>query len=210
MVINVGDKSRGNSPSPIIGESDLLIDVNDSLQPWPDNVNIKVAAIFPENFSCIISGPNECGKTFLIKKYDDVVFIKEIKELPPPDNLSENLIILMIFDDVDPKKQIIKEYFCSGRHSNCNMIYLNQNLFSFDRQSVRENCNIFILNRQRGHVLQAKHRDFFNDDESNFKDLSKLCENVWKAPYNYLVLDQSKNNKININWDRIVFKSNNV
>ena len=62
-------------------------------------------------------------------EYDDVVFIKEIKELPPPDKLPDNLIKLIIFDDVDPKENIIKENICRGRHSNCNMIYLNQNFF---------------------------------------------------------------------------------
>ena len=97
------EKSQlGNPPSPINGESDILIDVNDNLQSWLDNKNIKVAAIFPENFRCKKSGPSECGKTFILKnlfldsvhfaklyiigptgnqfddlEYDDVVFIKK-------------------------------------------------------------------------------------------------------------------------------------
>ena len=45
----------------------------------------------------------------------------------------------MIFDDVRAKEPVINEHFCRGRHNNCNMIYLNQNLFSLDRQSVRDN-----------------------------------------------------------------------
>ena len=75
----------------------------------------------------------------------DVEFIKDIKYLPSPDKLPKDLKKLMIFDDVRAKEPIINEYFCRGRHNNCNMIYLNQNLFSLDRQSVRENCNLFIL-----------------------------------------------------------------
>ena len=51
----------------------------------------------------------------------------------------------MIFDDVRAKKQVIKEYFCRGRHNNCNVIYLNQNLFTKDRQSVRENWNLIFI-----------------------------------------------------------------
>ena len=47
------------------------------------------------------------------------------KELLPPDKLPENLSKLIKFDDFDPEEQNIKEYFCRGRHSNCNMMYLN-------------------------------------------------------------------------------------
>ena len=61
----------------------------------------------------------------------------------------------MIFDDVRAKEPVINEYFCRGRHNNCNMIYLNQKLFTIDRQSVRENCNLFILFEQRGKVLMS-------------------------------------------------------
>ena len=60
---------------------------------------------------------------------------------------------LMIFDEVRAKEPVIYEYFCSGRHNNCNMIYLIQNLFTIDRQNVRENCNLFILFEHRGKVL---------------------------------------------------------
>ena len=66
----------------------------------------------------------------------DVEFIKDIKDLPSPDQLPKDLKKLMIFDDVRAKEQVINEYFC--RH-NCNMIYLNKNLFTIDRQIVREN-----------------------------------------------------------------------
>ena len=59
----------------------------------------------------------------------------------------------MIFDDVEPKEPIIEGYFCRGRHINCNMIYLNQNLLSLDIRGVRENCHLFILLEQREKVL---------------------------------------------------------
>ena len=95
----------------------------------------------------------------------------------------------MIFDDVDPREQTIKEYFCRGRHNNCNMINLNQNLFSLHRQNV--------LNQ---------YRDFFNDFELSYKDFCKICYKVWREPDNYIVFDMSKNKNINdklrINWDR--------
>ena len=71
----------------------------------------------------------------------------------------------MIFDDVRAKEPVINKYFCRGRHNNCNMIYLNQNLFSLDRQGVRENCNLFILFEQRGKVLISIYQDLFNNVE---------------------------------------------
>ena len=42
------------------------IDAKGSLQSWPDNDNIIVNASFPESFRCVIAGPSECGKTFLL------------------------------------------------------------------------------------------------------------------------------------------------
>ena len=137
------------------------------------------------------------------------MFIKEIKELPPPDKLPKSLRKLMIFDDVEPKEQIIKHYFCRGRHKNCIMINLNQNLFFLDRRGVRENSNLFILFEQRGNVPYPLYKDFFNEIELVYDDFAILTTKVLKGPYNYLVLDVSKkrkfNGKLRINWDRKFF-----
>ena len=227
--------------SNIIQTSPIAININDDLYSWLNDDNIITEAEFPDNFRCIISGPSECGKTFLLKKlflssiyfdklyiigptgdqYEgidrlsrnsvhndeaDVEFIKDIKDLPSPDKLPKDLKKLMIFDDVRAKEPIINEYFCRGRHNNCNMIYLNQNLFSLDRQSVRENCNLFILFEQRGKALISIYQDFFNNVELSYNDFANICNKVWKEPYNYIVIDITKNKKINgklrINWDR--------
>ena len=132
-----------------------------------------VNAIFPGNFWCIISGPSECGKTFLLRnlvmtsihfdklytigptgdqydgmKHGNIQFIEDIKKLVPLDQLPKDIKKLMIFDDVRAKEPVINEYFFRGRYNNCNMIYLNQNLFTIDRQNVRENGNLFILFEQ--------------------------------------------------------------
>ena len=125
----------------------------------------------------------------------DVEFFKDIKDLPSPDQLPNDLKKLMIFDDVRAKEPVIKEYFCRGRHNNCNMIYLNQNLFTIDRQSVRENCNLFILFEQRGKVLISIYQDFFNNVEFSYNDFANICNKVWKEPYNYIVIDITKYKK---------------
>ena len=146
--------------------NNISMNINDDLYSWLNDDDIITEAAFPDNFRCIISGPSECGKKFLLKKqilasiyFDklyiigptgdqyhgierinpkaDVEFIKDIKDLPSPDKLPKDLKKLMIFDDVRAKEPVINEYFCRGRHINCNMIYLNQNLFSLDRQSLR-------------------------------------------------------------------------
>ena len=215
--------------------NNISVNINDDLYSWLNDDDIITEAAFPDNFRCIISGPSECGKTFLLKKlilasiyFDklyingptgdqyhgierinpkaDVEFIKDIKDLPSPDKLPKDLKKLMIFDDVRAKEPVINEYFCRGRHNNCNMIYLNQNLFSLDTQSVRENCNLFILFEQRGKVLISIYQDFFNNVELSYNDFANICNKVWKEPYNYIIIDITKNKNINgklrINWDR--------
>ena len=85
------------------------------------------------------------------------------------------------------------------------MIYLNQNLFTIDRQSVRENCNLFILFEQRGKVLISIYQDFFNNVELSYNDFYNICNKVLKGPYIYIVIDLTKNKNVNgklrINWD---------
>ena len=120
--------------------------------------NIIINITFPETFRCIISGPSERGKTVLLTdlflnnidfdrlyiigptgnqyddlEYNDIIFVKDIKELPPPEKLPEDIKKLMIFDNVGGKEPVINEYFCRGRHKNCNMVDLKQNIFSADR-----------------------------------------------------------------------------
>ena len=97
---------------------------------------IIVNSTFPENFRRIISGASEYGKTVLLKylflnniefyrlyiigptgyefddlEYEDIVFIKDIKELPPPEKLPEDIKKLSILDDVGGKESVINEYF---------------------------------------------------------------------------------------------------
>ena len=133
------------------------------------------------------------------------MFIKDIKELTHPDELPKDIKKLMIFDDVIAKEPIINEYFCRARHENCDMIYLKQNLFSADRQNVRENCYLFIFFEQTGKAITAIYYDHFNGTQLSYYDFSNICEKVWSRPYNYIVIDKSKNRydcgKLRIIWD---------
>ena len=243
IIYNQGDISPPRNY--IIQSKPIAININEDLQSWLNDDNIITEATLPESFRCIISGPSDCGNTFLLKKlilariyfdklyiigptgdqYEgvescnrrspnsvdhkaDVEFVKDIKDLPSPNKLPKDLKKLMTFDDVRAKEPVINEYFCRGRHNNCNMIYLNQNLFTIDRQSVRENCNLFILFEQRGKVLISIYQDFFNNVELSYNDFANICNRVWKEPDNYIVIDVNKNKNINgklrITWDRRV------
>ena len=66
----------------------------------------------------------------------DIEFIKNIKDLPSPNKLPKDLKKLMIFDDVRAKEPVTIEYFCRGRHNNCNMIYLIRNLFTIELNCI--------------------------------------------------------------------------
>ena len=86
------------------------------------------------------------------------------------------------------------------------MIYLKQNIFSADRQNVKKNYNLFIFFEQRGRATTAIYRDFSSRLELSYDDISSICEMVWAEPYNYIVIDKTKNRnfdgKLRINWDR--------
>ena len=47
--------------------NNISVNINEDVQSWLNDDNIITEATFPENFRCIISGPSECGKLFLLK-----------------------------------------------------------------------------------------------------------------------------------------------
>ena len=61
---------------------------------------------------------------------------------------------------------------------NLNREYLNQNLFTIDRQIVRENCNLFILFEQRGKVLTPIYQDIFNYVVLSYFDFTSICNKI--------------------------------
>ena len=67
---NSNSNSISNSPTNNIREavSPISVNINDDLYSWLNDDDIITEAAFPDNFRCIISGPSECGKTFLLKK----------------------------------------------------------------------------------------------------------------------------------------------
>ena len=150
-----------------------------------------------------ITGPT--GNQYDDLEYKDIMFIKDTKELSRLDALPKDIKKLMIFDDVIAKEPIINDYFCRTGPENCDMIYLKENIFSADRQNVRENCNLFIFFEQTGKVITAINYGHFTGSQLSYNDFSNICEKVWSRPYNYIVIDKSKNRydycKLRINGD---------
>ena len=65
-------RRKPNNKSPT---SDISVNINDDLQSWLNDDDIITEAEFPDKFRCIISGPSECGKTFLLKKTNSSWYI---------------------------------------------------------------------------------------------------------------------------------------
>ena len=91
-----------------------------------------IFSTIPKTFRCKLSAPKECGKTVLLKylflinieidrlyilgptgnqyddlEYKDIVLIKDIKELTPPEKLPEDIKKLMIFENVGAKEPVM-------------------------------------------------------------------------------------------------------
>ena len=82
------------------------------------------------------------------------------------------------------------------------VIYILNNIYS--QQNVRENCNLYIFFEQTGKAVTAIYYDHFTGSQLSY-DFSNISEKAWSSPYNYIVIDKSKNRydcgKLRINWD---------
>ena len=63
-----GEKHQKGKPNNNSLTNTISININNDVQSWLNDDDIITEAAFPDNFRCIISGPSECGKTFLLKK----------------------------------------------------------------------------------------------------------------------------------------------
>lgn len=110
------------------------------------------------------------------------------EEIVPLENVRPNSIF--IFDDVICDKQnIIKSYFCMGRHKGIDCFYLSQSYAHISKHLIRENTNFIILFKQDITSLKHIFNDFNISTDMTFNDFHNLCNSIWKTKYDFIVID---------------------
>ena len=163
--------------------------------------------------NCFIVGPTsyqykDCDCTTNVCKCNPDLVTMTSDDIFKPQELPREEKHLFIFDDVMiEKKPLISEYFCRGRHNNCNMFYLAQNDFYIPRHTIRESCNLFILFKQKNKSLRLIYDDLFDDDEFTFEEFRDICKLAWMTKYNYIVIDLDCDfAKLRENWNKVWFR----
>lgn len=126
----------------------------------------------------------------LLKPMKEIGYFEfnEGEDVIPAQEIRSNSII--IFDDVASCNQnVMRDYFCFGRHKNTDCFYLCQTYSSIQKQLIRDNANLIVIFHQDNTNLKHIYDDHVNVDMSYqlFKDLCSLC---WREPYGFVVIDK--------------------
>lgn len=115
----------------------------------------------------------------------------EKDEVIKPENARPNS--LFIFDDVAIESQdIVREYFCMGRHYMVDCCYLCQTYSRIPKQLVRDNANFLVIFKQDETNLRHIYDDHVNTDMSlaKFKD---LCTQCWSfGNFSFISIDKDR------------------
>lgn len=110
-------------------------------------------------------------------------------DIQNPSELDKDKNHVMIFDDVMMEHQdIIKQYFCQGRHSNVNVFYLCQSLHKLAKHCIRDNANMFILFRQDDKTLKYFYETHISGD-MEFAEFKKFCDVAWMKKHGFVVIN---------------------
>lgn len=110
---------------------------------------------------------------------DDIVASNDVK----PNSL-------IIFDDIVCCNQnLMREYFCFGRHKNTDCFYLCQTYSSIPKQLIRDNANMLVIFQQDATNLKHIYDDHINTDMP-FQDFKDLCSTCWQQSYDFVVVDK--------------------
>lgn len=110
-------------------------------------------------------------------------------DIPDPAETLPNSVI--IFDDVACDKQdVIRTYFCMGRHSGIDSFYLCQSYARVPKHLIRDNVNLIILFKQDELNLKRIYSDHVNSD-MEFNQFKRMCTVCWsQSRYGFLVIDK--------------------
>jgi len=133
-------------------------------------------------------------------------FFEADDEIQNPSELDKNKNHVMIFDDVMMSNQdVIKDYFCRGRHNNVNVFYLCQSLHKIAKHCIRDNANMFILFRQDDKTLKYFHETHISGDMP-FIEFKEFCDVAWRKRHGFVVIniwDDAYCGRYWINYDSI-------
>lgn len=105
-----------------------------------------------------------------------------------PDEAEEDSVF--IFDDVICDKQdVMKSFFCMGRHKGIDCFYLCQSYVKVPKNLIRENTNFLIIFKQDGMNLKHIFDDFSVNADMNFNDFKHLCNKCWNQKHGFMVID---------------------
>lgn len=100
---------------------------------------------------------------------------------------------IMIFDDVICDKQdIIRAYFCMGRHSGVDCFYLAQTYTRIPKHLIRDNANFIVLFKQDETNLRHVFNDYGISCDMKFDQFRELCNNCWRDKYGFVVIDTDR------------------
>ena len=85
-------------------------------------------------------------------------------------------------------QQIIKKYFCTGRHNSVNAFCWFQSLFEIQKHCIRENANTYILFLQGDKKLKYFHEDKISGD-MDLKEFKEFFHKAWIKPCGFDVLN---------------------
>lgn len=150
-----------------------------------ENVYVYCKSLFQPKYVCLkkvldsIKGIN----CYLFSNNDDVI---------PPDKVKENSIF--IFDDVICDSQnVIKLYFCLGRHRHVDVIYISQSYASIPKHLIRENANFAVIFKQDEMNLKHIFNDFVLSTDMDFNQFKEMCKKCWNEKHSFISIDIERN-----------------
>lgn len=109
-------------------------------------------------------------------------------EIIAPNEINPNSVI--IFDDIVCCTQnVMRDYFCFGRHKNTDSFYLCQTYSSIPKQLIRDNANLLVIFPQDNTNLKHIYNDHVNVDMS-FQKFKELCSMCWDTSFGFTVIDK--------------------
>ena len=140
----------------------------------------------------------------LLKKYQDAnvneipsniefEFSSDPTNIPDPSELNKQKRNLIIFDDIlcNRTQTTAENYYTRGRSANCDSIYLSQNYTRLPLHTIRSNTNFMVFFKSSPIVVEQLWRNYSSVD-CKLKDWKKFCNDSWKNPYGYIVIDKSR------------------